>query len=193
MKGYTIQHSIDLLEDSVEDLEARPSGGGTAADISYDNTTSHLTADDVQEAIDELVADMPTLNDYGIKYSATEHQVGYGLTGEPIYQKTVNFGALPNAATKKTAHSIDNLAIVYGIEAVAYHIGDSSSIFLPIPQGVSQSSAAGTISLSIDLSDVTITAGTNVSTYDNCYVTITYSKTPANNTRSKKSKRRNNK
>ena len=54
MKGYTIQHSIDLLEDQVEDLEARPSGGGSAADVSYDNTTSHLTADDVQDAIDEL-------------------------------------------------------------------------------------------------------------------------------------------
>lgn len=29
-------------------------GGGTAADITYDNTTSGLTADNVQEAIDEL-------------------------------------------------------------------------------------------------------------------------------------------
>lgn len=29
-------------------------GGGTASEISYDNTTSGLTADDVQEAIDEL-------------------------------------------------------------------------------------------------------------------------------------------
>ena len=187
MKGYTIQHSIDLLEKQVE---AGGSGGSTTAEnVSYSNTSSGLTADDVQEAIDELVADIPTLNDYGIKYSATEHQVGYGLTDEPIYQKTVNFGALPNATSKKTAHGIDNLAIVYDVEAVAYQIGASSSLFLPLPQGVSQSTAGGTISLSIDLSDVTITAGTNVSVYDNCYVTITYSKTPANNTRSKKTKK----
>lgn len=53
MKGYTIQHSIDLLEKAVEN--GGGSGGSTtAADVSYNNTSSHLTADDVQEAIDEL-------------------------------------------------------------------------------------------------------------------------------------------
>lgn len=33
-------------------------GGGTAADITYDNTSSGLTASDVQDAIDETVEDM---------------------------------------------------------------------------------------------------------------------------------------
>ena len=33
-------------------------GGGTAADVSYDNTSSGLTADDVQDAIDETVEDI---------------------------------------------------------------------------------------------------------------------------------------
>lgn len=37
------------------------SGAGvSAADVTYDNTTSGLTADDVQEAIDEIVAALPT-------------------------------------------------------------------------------------------------------------------------------------
>ena len=35
------------------------SGGGTAADITYDNTTSGLTATDVQAAIDELAQSTP--------------------------------------------------------------------------------------------------------------------------------------
>lgn len=53
MKGYTIQHSIDLLEKAVD------SGGGSssAADVSYDNTESGLTATNVQTAIDELSED----------------------------------------------------------------------------------------------------------------------------------------
>lgn len=57
MKGYTIQNSIDLLE-----KKGGGGGGGasSAADVSYDNTTSHLTADDVQEAIDEINAKIPT-------------------------------------------------------------------------------------------------------------------------------------
>lgn len=35
-------------------VNAEPAGGGTASDISYDNTTSGMTATDVQDAIDEL-------------------------------------------------------------------------------------------------------------------------------------------
>ena len=51
MRGYTIQHSIDLLE------KKSGSGSGesvTAEAVSYDNTTSLLTADNVQTAIDEV-------------------------------------------------------------------------------------------------------------------------------------------
>lgn len=53
MKGYTIQNSINLLEKA----ETGGGGGGdsiTAVDVSYDNTTSGLTATDVQSALDEL-------------------------------------------------------------------------------------------------------------------------------------------
>lgn len=51
MKGFTIQHSIDLLEKN-----GGGGGGGatSASEVSYDNTSSGLTADDVQEAIDEV-------------------------------------------------------------------------------------------------------------------------------------------
>lgn len=55
MKGYTIKESIDLLEKEIKNAGG---GGGasTAADISYDNTSSGLTADNVQAAIDEVAA-----------------------------------------------------------------------------------------------------------------------------------------
>ena len=36
-------------------------GGGAAEDITYDNTESGLTADDVQAAIDEVAGDVSTL------------------------------------------------------------------------------------------------------------------------------------
>ena len=39
-----------------------PSGGGTAAGTSYDNTVSGLTATDVQDAIDEVQGEVSTLN-----------------------------------------------------------------------------------------------------------------------------------
>ena len=37
--------------------------GRQASDVNYDNTASGLTADNVQEAIDELKSDIPTVND----------------------------------------------------------------------------------------------------------------------------------
>lgn len=53
MKGYTIKESIDLLEKRVDNAGG---GGTTAANVSYDNTTSSLTATNVQAAIDEVAA-----------------------------------------------------------------------------------------------------------------------------------------
>lgn len=55
---------IGNTEDRLDVLEAAPSGGGItlpidAVDVDYDNTTSGLTATDVQAAIDELAA-LPT-------------------------------------------------------------------------------------------------------------------------------------
>lgn len=49
-----IENRIDILE-----LErSGGGGGGTAASVSYDNTTSHMTATDVQAALDELNLDI---------------------------------------------------------------------------------------------------------------------------------------
>lgn len=61
MKGYTIQNSINKLEEKVEKLKGS-GGASTAANVSYDNSTSHLTADDVQEAIDEVVGSVSSLS-----------------------------------------------------------------------------------------------------------------------------------
>lgn len=49
---------------AINEIYADITGGGTvsvqAADVDYDNTTSGLTADDVQEAIDEIVSLLPS-------------------------------------------------------------------------------------------------------------------------------------
>ena len=49
---------------AINEIYAMITGGGTteiqAANVSYDNTTSGLTADDVQEALDEIYAAIPS-------------------------------------------------------------------------------------------------------------------------------------
>lgn len=53
MKGYTIQHSIELLE---KNGGSGSGGASTAAQVSYDNTSSGLSGTNVQSAIDEVNA-----------------------------------------------------------------------------------------------------------------------------------------
>ena len=100
MKGYTIQNSIDLLEKAVE--KGGGSGGAsTTADVSYDNTSSHLTADDVQEAIDELVSEIADIPDNGV-YSTTETKVGT-WKGEDLFRKVIEIeGPLSTTGTSNT-------------------------------------------------------------------------------------------
>ena len=51
-----------LLYDSTNSKWVNGDVAGSAADITYDNTTSGLTADDVQEAIDEVDGNLDTLS-----------------------------------------------------------------------------------------------------------------------------------
>lgn len=58
----TAQNCVDAIN---EVLAAIPSGGSVAAeDVTYDNTTSGMTASDVQDAIDELKSDIDAIPIY---------------------------------------------------------------------------------------------------------------------------------
>lgn len=76
------------LHDAFADIAANIEGGGgssSAEDVSYDNTDSGLTAENVQAAIDEIVSDMPS----PINYSTDEQDTGLTwIDGKKIYQKT---------------------------------------------------------------------------------------------------------
>ena len=49
----TSQLTADNVQDALDELAARPSGGGAAEDVSYDNSDSRLAAENVQDAVDE--------------------------------------------------------------------------------------------------------------------------------------------
>ena len=176
MKGYTIQHSIDLLEDSVEDLEARPSGGGTAADVSYDNTSSHLTADDVQEAIDELNTAISQI-DTGDNYSETETVIGSWIDGSPLYRRTfTGLSVVTNTDTwVKLGLNISDLNRVIKVDAYRVSADNPTKMALAESQ--------------VQDGDVAVTVVS--STYNGTIIiaTVEYTKTPAQSTRSKKTKK----
>ena len=63
--------------------QIKASGASSASDVSYDNTSSGLTADDVQEAIDELAS-------RGVTYSTTERKIGKWIDNSDIYEIAIS-------------------------------------------------------------------------------------------------------
>jgi len=62
-------------------------------------------------------------------YSTTEKIVGTWIDGRPVWQKTIDIGALPNKTAKTVAHNISNLGVVCNI----YGIMVGANIYQPLP------------------------------------------------------------
>ncbi len=105
-------------------------------------------------------------------YSYEERLVGTWVDGKPLYEKTVNFGALPNATTKEVPHGIENADVIW------IHDGFSQTS----TGEFAQLNAMGTNSLSqviifmVDHTKIISITGTNRLGYKS-YVTLRYTKT----------------
>lgn len=105
-------------------------------------------------------------------YSTTEKIVGTWIDGKPIYQKTIDCGALPNNTLKIVAHGINNLNHVINYSGWCY---DSTGLDGPVVF-VSPSSIAAQVSLYSDKINLHIGSGNDLSDFS-CYVTLQYTKT----------------
>ena len=70
-------------------------------------------------------------------YSDEEREIGVWRDGRPLYQKTVNFGNLPNAEGKDVAHGISNLDRIVAYSAVTKN--STGTTYLPMPRVSDQS------------------------------------------------------
>ena len=64
-----------------------------------------------------------------VHYSENEQVIGTWIDGSTLYEKTIDFGALPNNTTKSVNHGIINLDKVAFLNGIAYKSGD----IIPIP------------------------------------------------------------
>lgn len=84
-QGANIVENTNCEQTSLKDVKHGGSGASSADQVSYDNTTSHLTGDDVQEAIDEVAAQNQTLTNLINKKSTYQ------------YPSNITSGTLANA------------------------------------------------------------------------------------------------
>jgi hypothetical protein len=90
-----------------------------------------------------------------------------------VYRQVVNFGALPNTATKSVAHGIAMTAVttatrIYG--AASDIVGQT---FLPLPYA---SATGSDIELNFDATNINITTTADRTNYTICYVVLEYLK-----------------
>ena len=68
-------------------------------------------------------------------YSFEERQVGVWADGKPLYQKTIDFGAIPNNTTKTVNHGIENIENIWYVDAVTNYTGIVFGGIMPIVYG----------------------------------------------------------
>lgn len=116
-------------------------------------------------------------------YSAGEQDTGkkYIGDGSPVYRKTIDFGALPNATAKTVAHGLTAGAASGNMDLSKFgkvvEISAQDPDAGPPALSISEHHANITIA-SIIGDNVSITTDADLSAYTQCYVTIEYCKVP---------------
>lgn len=135
--------------------------------LKYDATEDKwVNAEDGGSGGGSVVA-LPTL------YSTKEKMVGLWTDNRPLYQKTIDFGALPNATTKSVAHGISNPDYISFVSAVGKN---SSNAFAPIPM-TNTLALNQQVQIYFDTTNINIRTAVDYSAWSVCKVTIQYTKT----------------
>lgn len=109
-------------------------------------------------------------------YSTTEKIVGTWIDGKPIYQKTVECGALPNNTTKNVAHNITNISEWISITGISY-VNNSGKGGMSLPLVYHNSSSVNNCLLQANSENIILRTEGDRSPYDVTYVTLQYTKT----------------
>lgn len=106
--------------------------------------------------------------------STSEKQIGYWIDGKPLYKKTIEFGALPNATTKRVDHNIANLRDIVSISGIAKD--PNGNIYMPIPLSYAGGSVQYNTDVYVNATQIGISATEDRSRYT-AYIVLEYTKT----------------
>lgn len=109
------------------------------------------------------------------RYSTAEKQVGFFTDNKPIYQKTFNFGALPNNGTIGLPHNLANIDKIWIYDGFVEGTVISTAGTFPLQLGISDRTGA-TWAFFVNRSDIICDSHGDASGYT-ASVTIRYTKT----------------
>lgn len=106
-------------------------------------------------------------------YSLEEQRIGTWIDGKPLYQKTIDFGSLPNASQKSVAHNIENADSIWINDGYVFNATTNTyyPLFLP-----STEKAASSWYCNVDRTIVRFNVGSDRTAF-NAIITLRYTKT----------------
>ena len=108
-----------------------------------------------------------------INYSTTEHVIGTWIDGKPLYEKTIDFGTLPNTTTKQVDHGLTNF-VIRDLKGIA--VDSSTNTTFPLPYVGGGASFDSYINIYVDSTKINIMSFTDRRVFY-AYVTLIYTKT----------------
>ena len=110
----------------------------------------------------------------GEVYSETEQVIGTWTDGKPLYQKTINFGSLPNAIEKRVLHNISNIDKIVRILGI-YNWDDEWGSFDYSPNDTTNIGYG--LGFGVDSTNIIVRPKLDMSNVTESYVTLQYTKT----------------
>ena len=162
-KTQVAMHELTSAE--MEEIMSNPPGPSTPTD--FDDLTNRPTKN--VTSMDDIITPLPSIRPRQFKYSTDEQVVGEWINGKPVYQKTIDFGALPNNKIKSVLHGISNLKMCVDVHGV--FTDGTTTMTIPFP-----SASGSTVTAGVSATEVSITTTSNRTAYSG-YVYITYTKT----------------
>ena len=101
-------------------------------------------------------------------YSLEEREIGVWKDGKPLYEKTIDFGAIPNSTSKSVAHNISNLDKIVSFDGVMI----SSDSFETLPSGENSN-----FRLTANDTNINVVTSANWNDWSSSFITIRYTKT----------------
>jgi hypothetical protein len=133
------------------------------------------TSDEIVDVLCTLIKDITTLvgGPVAFQWSTSEQVYPFekDSSGNTLYCKEVDFGALPNAGVKSVAHGID-VAKVFSVIASA---NNGSASRIPVPSTWNSTAGAYDVFLELQTSNITIQDWIDWSMYS-CKVRLIYAK-----------------
>ena len=153
-------------------------GGGGSANI-WEGTQAELEEefDDIPNDTAIIVIDDEESIDASAEiYSEDERLIGLWTDNKPLYQKTIDCGALPANTTKSVPHGIENIDRIVYVNGCAFRSTSGSETGIPLPSTHYQT-IGNQNEISVNFTNVILRNGnSSASSFDKAQVTIRYTK-----------------